>query len=179
MKVSSPNESLEPNCRGILALATEQQFRCCFYAPCSRSAAVAHFNRYTARHAMRFLTIILFLALVGCGRREGLPVEFVVPDGYRGVFSVTLDPATGSAVPVTNGQFVLSIPSAGKLRISSWDCIGGRHVVSARYASGGALPPGHDENAISLRAVTFNPDTKTAVYLIGTQREASDAFTKY
>jgi hypothetical protein len=73
----------------------------------------------------------------------------------------------------------VAIPSSGKLQISSWDCIGGRHVVSARYASGEALPAGHDDAAISLRVVTFNRDTKTAVYLIGTQKEASDAFTKY
>ena len=68
---------------------------------------------------MRILATILLFAIIGCGRREGLPVQFVVPDGYRGVFSVTIDSTSGIAVPVTNGQFIVTIPASGKLRISS------------------------------------------------------------
>ncbi len=35
-------------------------------------------------------------------KREGLPVQFVVPNGYHGIFSVTLNRTNGAVVPVTN-----------------------------------------------------------------------------
>jgi hypothetical protein len=146
----------------------------CRYCRCASDV-----QRWTSRPVMKSIAAILLFALIGCTRQEGLPVQFVVPDGYRGVISVTLDATSGVAVPVTNGQFIVTIPASGKLPISSWDCIGGRHVVSARYTSGQLLPTGHDPNAITLRVVSFRPDTKTALYLVGTEKEAHDAFTKY
>lgn len=128
---------------------------------------------------MRSLGAILLLAVIGCTKPDGLPVQFIVPGGYRGIFFVTLDRRTGLAVPITNDQFVVTIPASGKLRISSWDCIGGRHVVSAKYAGGELLPTGHDPNAVSLRVVSYKADTATVVYLIGTEKEARDAFKNY
>lgn len=106
-------------------------------------------------------------------------MQFVVPDGYHGVFSVTLDTTRGAVVPVTNGQYIVTIPASGKMSVSSFDFVMGKHVVAARYVSGESLPPSHDPMALALRLVTVTPDMKTAVYLIGTQKEAEDALKKY
>ena len=77
---------------------------------------------------MRILLITLLLALAACSKSPGLPVRFVVPDGYRGLVTVTLDPSDGLAVPISNGQFVVSIPASGKLSVSSFDFLKGKHM---------------------------------------------------
>ncbi len=109
----------------------------------------------------------------------GLPVRFIVPDGYRGVLTVKLDPAAGAPVPVTNGEFVVTLSATGTTSVSSFKFLSGKHVNAAWYASGAALPEGRDPAAITLRLATYNADTKTVVYVVGTQKEAEDAFSKY
>ena len=128
---------------------------------------------------MKTLTTIFLLVACGCSERRGLPVQFVLPAGYRGVFSVKLDPNGGIPVPITNGQFVVVIPQNGKVSLSSFDCISGRHVVSARYASGSVLPTSYPDTNVSLRVVNFSPEAKTIVYLIGTQKEADEESAKH
>ena len=121
----------------------------------------------------------LLLAVAGCSDRFDPPVRFIVPDGYRGVVTIALDPTAGVSVPVSNGQFVVSIPSSGKLSVSSFDFLRGKHIQTAQYVSGAALPPGHDSAAIALRLVTVTPDVKTAIYVVGTRKEEEDEFKKH
>ena len=128
---------------------------------------------------MRILFATLLLVLVGCAKRFGPPVHYVVPDGYRGVFTIELDPNGGQMVPVTNGEFVVSIPSNGKLSVSSFDFIKGRHMETAEYASGAALSLGHSPTNIALRLVAVSPDLKRAIYVVGTKDEQEVEFKKY
>jgi hypothetical protein len=80
---------------------------------------------------------------------------------------------------VTNGEFLVTLSASGSTSVSSFKFLSGKHVIAARYASGAGLPQGHDSAAVTFRLATYNPDTKTAVYLVGTQKEAEDAFSKY
>ena len=128
---------------------------------------------------MRIVLATLLLALAACSRRPGLPVRFVVPDSYRGPVTVTLDPSAGVAVPVSNGQFVVSIPASGKLSVSSFDFLKGKHLQTAQYVSGAPVNPRHDPAAIGVRLVTVTPDFTTAIYIVGTEKEAEAALEKH
>ena len=127
---------------------------------------------------MKILLATLLLALAACSKRPGLPVRFVVPDGYRGLVTVTLDPSAGVAVPVSNGQFVVSIPPSGKVSVSSFDFLKGKHLQTAQYVSGAPVNPSHDSAAVGVRLVTVTPDFKTAMYMVGTEKEEEVARQK-
>ena len=127
--------------------------------------------------------IILFVAvtLIGCGRKPlGAPVLYVVPVGYRGTFSITLDPTRGISVPMSNGQFVVTVPATGKLTVRSFDFLHGKHELRARYADGEALSTGHREDAIAVRIVRPDKqDANTWIYVVGTSREQDEAFGRH
>ena len=134
---------------------------------------------------MKIIVAVLLLVLPGCTERVGLPEHFVVPDNYRGLFTVTVDPIRGISVPVTNGEFVFTIPADGKVCISSSKSLDGLHYLDATYASGQPLPHEYNPTNVSLRVIAgrldkkTGRDTKRVVFLIGTKKEAEDAATKY
>jgi hypothetical protein len=122
---------------------------------------------------------ILFITVSGCSPQKGLPVHFVVPDGYRGAVYFTLDPTNGVAVPVTNGEFLVTIPASGKLAVRSFDFILGYHIISSQYASGQLLPSGPDKvNLGPIDLDRHHRPPRTAVYLLGTQQEVDEAVKK-
>ena len=108
------------------------------------------------RETMYKFISIFFVAvtLVGCGQKPfGAPVRYVVPVGFRGTFTITLDPVRGIAVPMSNGQFVVTIPATGKLTVRSLDFLQGKHQMLAQYETGAALATGLRDDDIALRIV--------------------------
>ena len=130
---------------------------------------------------MKTIIAVLILALAGCTGRKGLPVRYVVPDGYRGVLSVTFDASAGSPVVVTNGEYVITFPESGQLAVSSLDFLRGEHTIRAEWANGETLsigsPMGDGAQEVAFRFVYYQRNAKTAVCVVGTEDEASAAFS--
>ena len=63
----------------------------------------------------------------------------VVPDGYRGEFWVESDESQGDPIPRVSGEYVLTIPDSGKLKVRSLEPLSTWHTERHRFASGGEL----------------------------------------
>lgn len=125
---------------------------------------------------MKQYLAILFIAAWGCSQQKGLPVRYVVPDGYKGNVYFTLDRTNGVMVPVTNGEFLVAIPASGRLAVRSFDFILGYHLVSSQYASGQPLPAGPQKvDVYVIDLDRHHPTPETAVCLVGTQAEVQEA----
>ena len=156
----------------------------------ARAALSLHIGRYgpgagdarrstAAAGFLKSLLVILLIALCGCSQKKGLPVRYIVPDGYKGIVHVTCEPATGSPVPITNGEYVVTLPADGKLTVRSLDFIKGHHVVFSQYASGAPLPSAPEKVDVYLIDVDrpHNPP-RSASLLVGTHGEMDEAFKK-
>ena len=84
----------------------------------------------------QILTLVIIIA-TGCSGRNR-PIEFVVPDGYRGKVWILFDPIAPD-LPVVNGRYQASFPSDGVLRVGSMRPFQQWHPSSARYANGTPL----------------------------------------
>ena len=120
-----------------------------------------------------------FTRLAGCKEREGLPVQYVLPDGYRGVFSIMTVANGGVQVLISNGQYIVTIPASGKLAVSSSDCLTGKHKLSARYASGDVFPTGQDGAAVRLRLLRISPEMNSIEWVVGTWEDLENASKKH
>lgn len=89
---------------------------------------------------MRAFILFLLLALTGCGMSTGVPVHFVVPDGFRGVFYLIPDPTNGVAISKTEGRFLVTIPADGRLRVRSLGFLDSWHQETCSFASGAHIP---------------------------------------
>ncbi len=72
--------------------------------------------------------------------RQGTPIHFVIPNGFKGPIQLPLDPVAGKNVVPTNGQFVYTIPADGLLRVKSFDPFRDWHKQTASYEDGTAIP---------------------------------------
>ena len=84
--------------------------------------------------------LVLMLFLYGFAMREGAPVHFVVPNGFKGPIRLPLDPIAGKDIAPTNGQFVYVIPANGILAVKSFEPFQRWHKQSASYVDGTAIP---------------------------------------
>jgi hypothetical protein len=75
-------------------------------------------QRITANGVFVWFTaaIICVCALPGCADRSGRPVRVILPDGYKGKFSIIKDKA-GEDLIAEDGCWVFRIPASGVLRI--------------------------------------------------------------
>ena len=59
------------------------------------------------RPLLLVLIVCLGLGMCNCENREGLPVEYVLPDGYTGYFWVIVDHKGGKEVKSQNNKVIL------------------------------------------------------------------------
>jgi len=85
-----------------------------------------------------FLLVILALAGCGGGNGSGSPVELVVPKGYTGTVWLLLDP-NGEDIPIVDGQYRITVPAGGVMRVRSLKHMEQWHALSARYDDGTAI----------------------------------------
>jgi hypothetical protein len=85
--------------------------------------------------------VFVMLALTGCGggNRGGSPVELVAPKGYTGMVWLVLDP-NGEDIRLVDGQYRITIPASGVLRVRSLQPMEQWHAFSARYDDGTPIP---------------------------------------
>jgi hypothetical protein len=127
---------------------------------------------------MKQFLVIFMIAVSGCSQQKGLPVLFIVPDSFKGAVYFSLDSTNGLAVPVTNGEYLVTIPADGKLTVRSFDFILGSHIVSAQYASGQPLRFGWNSTDIGFEPIDLDRHhrpPRSAVYLVGTQQDKDEA----
>jgi len=86
----------------------------------------------------RVQALLSGLLLIGCTGGHGRPVDYVLPDGYRGEFEI-IQAKDGGRLPIENGAEVCQIPTNGLLKVDSLEAFRRWHTESARYASGGGL----------------------------------------
>lgn len=120
--------------------------------------------------------IILLIVAAGCSEKFGLPVRYIIPDGFKGLVYCALDTANGVSVPVTNGEYVVTIPQNGKLAVRSIDFMQGKHVFTGQYASGRELPKTPEEIGVYFIDVESKPP-RILLY-IGTQQESLEESRK-
>ena len=119
--------------------------------------------------------LLLLVLFVGYHFRDRhYRVEYVVPDGFHGIFVVQYDPSHGTP-PERNGDFArYRIPESGLLLTTDVSVLYEWHAESATYASGKKVddrlgPSGEGHMLIGL--IGFN-DKQRSMTLIGTQAEA-------
>jgi hypothetical protein len=103
---------------------------------------------------------LLFLLFTLVAPKPGVPILFVLPDGYRGAFYVMEDPRSPTVLRPEGNRFTIRIPSKGVLKVKSMMPISGFHRESAQYAGGG-----------TILSLPNNPPDQIALY----QAEASGA----
>lgn len=132
---------------------------------------VAAINRHAlVRFAVRSLGLNLDL---------GYTVRYVVPDGYRGVFSISEDPVNGVPPGTGNhGELIYSIPDNGHLVTTDTTPLYTRHSGGATYRSGKPIELEGDPSEIRFRGlgVTSRAPSRELVIkdLIGTDQERND-----
>ena len=89
---------------------------------------------------MRFVhSTILAALLFGCSERSGPPVEYVIPDGFRGLFRISPNP-NAPPIPFVDGRCIVDIPQSGLLLVRDMEPFRRFHSGAARYTSGALLP---------------------------------------
>lgn len=86
------------------------------------------------------MAVFCAMALSGCyeGQR-GLAVLMVVPDGFRGPFTIVENPG-GSAISLDGSRYVHRLPTNGVLRVRARRGFEEWHLTSPQFASGQSLP---------------------------------------
>lgn len=158
--------------------------------------ANVHASEQTSSHISRRLWIgisssIVVTMLVGVVNQRGLlrfavrslglhldagyTVRYVVPDGYRGVFTVSEDCEHGSQPEAGNhGEVIYRIPDSGHLVTTDVTPLMTLHKCEAMFRNGEFIGIEGDPSEIRLRGLTgFDSDGKSRT-LIGTHQEAND-----
>ena len=140
---------------------------------CAVSAIVlaVAINRHAlVRFAVRSLGLNLHL---------GYTVRFVVPDGYRGVFSISEDRVNGVPPGIgDHGEVIYSIPESGHLVTTDTTPLYTWYTAEATYRSGKVIGIEGDPAEIRFRGlgITSRAPSRELVIkdLIGTNQELND-----
>jgi hypothetical protein len=108
--------------------------------------------------------------LLSCDK-SGAPVQFSVPDGFHGVFKVSVDRQHGMRPAQSNGVWVVVVPTNAHLRIADDRYFTRWHSETASFYSGKPIiDDGTSTNSIALRSLFADSDGNYW-WLVGTTRE--------
>lgn len=118
--------------------------------------------------------IIVFLVAVFRGDRSaGVRIEFVVPNGFHGIFVVEEDAESGSPPQEVDGVVRYVIPKSGVLITTDAESFYDWHSESARYANGQEIPLPQVEAEKQHFLIGLSGDHRRRnLWLIGTRDEA-------
>ena len=91
------------------------------------------------RNAGKPLLVASLLLIASCRSSTPSTLHFVIPDGFRGAFSVGWD-GSASAPPREAERLILRIPEDGDLLIPDTSPLASWHTTSAATHSGRSLP---------------------------------------
>lgn len=124
---------------------------------------------------MRFSLYVFgtMLCLGGCFSESSSPhVRFVIADGYKGDFVVTIT-GTGKPLNEANGTYIVKIPKSGVLEVRD-DPFRNWHSLSAVFENGNMIPIAAHEDDPREKIVYFwsmSSSEKHIHYFIGTKSE--------
>ncbi|HSY18646.1 MAG TPA: hypothetical protein VK815_09945 [Candidatus Acidoferrales bacterium] len=122
------------------------------------------------RLANKALLGILVLLAFGCDR-NGPPVQFILPENFRGIFQISVDKETGNEPGQTNGTLMIIVPTNGCVLVKDDGFLKRWHKETAIYPSGVKFSGEvYDTNALSLRSL-LSDNGHTSWILIGTEEE--------
>lgn len=84
--------------------------------------------------------VILFIALLatGCSNELDRPVKIVLPNDYRGEFTIVKD-QSGTPFTLTEEYYIFVVPPSGELRTPDIDPFFKWHKLRVEYADGRVL----------------------------------------
>jgi hypothetical protein len=113
--------------------------------------------------------LIAALFLLGCDR-SGPPVHFILPQGFRGVFQLSLDKQNGNPITKSNGTLVITVPTNASITVKYDEFLSHWHSETASYPDGTLIKSEvFDTNAVSLFALSSSGHN--FFWLVGTFRE--------
>ena len=92
----------------------------------------------------RSIAGLFSLMSMSCTQAPQVAVHFVLPDAYRGAFTVGAEPSTPTP-PIDDGRLVLAVPESGRLQIPDTAPLEQWHQSTAATRSGTPLPIGSDQ----------------------------------
>src|SRR6185312_10850184 len=122
-----------------------------------QASCVEHTTHYDNKSSvMPMRPVYLLLAcvtsvLVGCDR-SAAPVQFSIPDEFRGVFEISVDRQHGVRPVMSNGVWMIVVPTDAHLVIDDDRFLTRWHSEAARYYSGKPVP---DENTSATNVVAL------------------------
>ncbi|RMD64840.1 hypothetical protein D6833_03810 [Candidatus Parcubacteria bacterium] len=110
---------------------------------------------------------------------EDVCIEFVIPDGFRGVFFLELDPDDGTSPEWRGNTAIYYIPRSGVLKVSSFDLFEQWHTERGRYSNGQPLTADESisqeqyEQSVLLRdAFSMSDGVVERIYfVVGTEKD--------
>lgn len=118
----------------------------------------------------RFVAMLVAaLLILGCDR-SGPPVHFILPQGFRGVFQLSLDKQNGNPIIKSNGTLIITVPTNASLTVKDDKFLSRWHRETASYPDGTLINSEvFDTNAVSLFALPSSRHTN--FWLVGRHRE--------
>ena len=117
------------------------------------------------------LFLLMTILLSAC-HREGPSVDFIVPDGFRGVFQIS--PKDGAhPIKLVNGRYIIEVPSSGTLYVDDMRPFRQWHQERAFFKSGSPLPDSilaGDSDSIRLHGLSTDSNDNSW-WLVGTDSE--------
>jgi hypothetical protein len=117
-------------------------------------------RRAIARPQMFVIALnILCMLLLGCNR-SGPAVQFILPEGFRGIFQVSFDKQHGRTVTESNGVLIIEVPTNAIALVGRDEFLTRWHQVSASYPSGTVYSSeAFDTNSIALYTLASSGHT--------------------
>lgn len=136
------------------------------------------------KRRQRVLATISFILMfaTSCDSQDGGVIELILPNGFRGVFVIELDPVHGVPPTSTGNVATYRIPESGILHVSSFSPFEEWHKKQARQQDGKEIPTINDESrGVSTKDLDTEVrlrggmnDGQRIYFLVGTEAELQE-----
>lgn len=118
--------------------------------------------------------IVVTIWILIARARSTITVQYILPDGYRGVFKLMEDQQAGVKLERQDHRYTVHIPKNGILSVKSLKPLRNWHAVSAAYESGKLIPvaPSDQMTAKTVALYTYIHSTDRVYrFFVGTQAD--------
>ena len=136
------------------------------------------------RGILVILLVLMGASVTSCRRQAvGYRVHFILPDDYRGVFTIVADSTNGISVNAVSNVLTCRVPKTGVLSVRMFEPFTVPHEESAAFANGKLLEMGSHQSSnissgtIACRSLGMITYPRRAIaYVIGTESEVDPAY---
>jgi hypothetical protein len=115
---------------------------------------------------------LLFLSNFACSSRP-TQVVFNIPKGFRGLFLLSEDKASGASLHPKDDEFTIEVPNNGRIVVSNLAPLSDWHKERALFKDGAMvtidIPPAND-NGIGVYSLAFVAN-RGAYYFVGNRSD--------